>query len=137
MTEPGDVPKIVTEDVLAHLKNASTLARQWTAALDKAQEEGSPCEQSPPQCLRIELSRDGQTFRIRNRCNEDHKGVIRVSCSGWAPDAAVEYRFSLGAKAEMAQESSGLSHGTCYYRHRLCAKEDTPAGHRPAALFPF
>jgi hypothetical protein len=46
-----------------------------------------------------------------------------VSCTGWAPDAAVEYRFSLGANAEMTQQSTGFSFGDCYYRHRLCAKQ--------------
>lgn len=133
-----ETPEIVTGDILAHLKNASAASRQFAAALNKTPlEDGSSCDQSPPQCLRIALSPDGQTFRIRNRCDEAHKGVVRISCSEWAPDAAIEYRFSLGAKAEMAQESSGLDHGTCYYRHRLCAKDPSPTEHRPAALFPF
>jgi pimeloyl-ACP methyl ester carboxylesterase len=134
-----ETPDIVTEDVFAHLGAAAKSAEEWTAALDEVlQEDGSPCDQSQPQCLRISLTPDGQSLRIRNRCDEAYKGVVRVSCSGWAPDAAVEYRFNLGAKAEMAQESTGLSNGTCYYRHRLCAKVETvPGQHQPASIVPF
>jgi len=134
-----EAPKVVTGDILAHLNTATKVSKQWATALnEESQDEASPCDQAPPQCLRIVLSPDGGTFRIRNRCNDAYKGVIRISCSGWAPDAAVEYRFSLGAETEMAQESTGLSNGTCYYRHRLCAKKSAPpAQHRPAALFPF
>lgn len=129
---------IVTEDVLAHLSSAAKASEQWTAALDETpQEDGSPCDQSRPECLRISLTPDGHTLRIRNRCEEAYKGVVRVSCSGWAPDAAVEYRFSLGAKGEMTQESTGVANGACYYRHRLCTKDDTRGKHQPAALIPF
>jgi len=134
-----EIPDIVTQDVLAHLDAAPTVSRQWTAALnDKPPATESPCDQAPPKCLRITLSPDGSTFRLRNRCDDAHKGVVRISCSAWAPDAAIEYRFSLSAGTEMAQESTGLSNGNCYYRHRLCAKADTPPPpHRPATLFPF
>ncbi len=133
-----ETPKIVTEDILSHLEAASRVSQQWAAALaEMPQDDGSPCDQSPPQCLRIVLSPDGGTFRIRNKCNETHKGVMRISCSEWAPDAAVEYRFNLGAKAEIAQESSGLSNGHSDYRHRLCAKEEAAPEDSPAALFLF
>lgn len=129
---------IVIEDVLAHLKTADKASAQWATALaETPQQDGSPCDQSRPQCLRISLTPDGHTLRIRNRCDEPYKGVIRVSCSEWAPDAAVEYRFSLGAKGEMTQESTGLSNGACYYRHRLCAKGEERGKHRPAAVIPF
>jgi pimeloyl-ACP methyl ester carboxylesterase len=133
-----EAQEIVTEDVLAHLKSAAKASEQWTAALDETpQEDGSPCDQSQPQCLRISLTPDGHTLRIRNRCDEAYQGVVRVSCSGWAPDAAVEYRFSLGAKGEMTQESTGLANGACYYRHRLCTKDEARGKHQPAALIPF
>ena len=133
-----ETPDIVIEDVLAHLGAAARASKQWATALDDTPlEDGSPCDQSQPQCLRISLTPDGQNLRIRNRCDEAYKGVVRVSCSGWAPDAAMEYRFSLGAKAEMAQENTGLSNGKCYYRHRLCAKQEAPGKHQPAALIPF
>ena len=83
-----------------------------------------------------ELTAEGVAKGFAGASETAYKGVVRISCSGWAPDAAVEYRFSLGAETEMAQESTGLSNGTCYYRHRLCAKKGTPQP-RPAALFPF
>lgn len=133
-----EAPDIVTEDVLAHLGAAEKSAQEWATALDEAPlEDGSPCDQTQPQCLRITLAPDGRALRIRNRCDQAYKGVVRVSCSGWAPDAAMEYRFSLGAHAEMAQESTGLANGTCYYRHRLCAKVESQGKHQPAALIPF
>ena len=133
-----EVPDIVTEEVLAHLKTADRVSEQWVAALaETPQEDGSACDQSRPQCLRIFLTPNGHTLRIRNRCDEAYKGVVRVSCSKWAPDAAMEYRFNLGAKAEMTQESTGLSNGDCYFRHRLCAKEVEGGKHRPASLIPF
>lgn len=133
-----EVPGLVSKDVLAHLDTAEKVAEQWDATLaDVRQEDGSACDQSRPQCLRIFLTPDGKTLRIRNGCDETYEGVIRVSCSGWAPDAAVEYRFNLGAKAEMAQESTGFSFGDCYYRHRLCTKQPPGGKHRPAAILPF
>jgi len=121
-----EVPDIVEADVLDHLRNWKKVSEQWNATLaDAPQDDGSPCDQStsPPQCLSIFVAQDGKTLRIRNRCDESYEGVIRVSCSGWAPDASVEYRFNLGAKAEMTQESTGFSFGDCYYHHRLCAKQ--------------
>ena len=137
-----EAPDVVETEILAHLKTARQVSEQWVAALDQApQEAGSPCDQRAPKCLRIQLSPHGRTFRIRNQCNETHKGVVRVSCSQWAPDEAVEYRFNLGARAEMAQESAGvdtaLSNGTCYYRHRLCMKAPAPVKHRAATFLPF
>ena len=133
-----EAPKIVTSEVLAHLKSARAVSERWVAALDKTPETGgSPCDQTPPKCLIIQLSPQGQTFRIRNQCKDTYQGIVRVSCSGWAPDAAVEYRFSLGAKAEMAQESTGLTNGTCYFRHRLCAKAPARPKHSAATFFPF
>ena len=80
------------------------------------------------------MAQDGKTLRIRNRCTEPYKGVVRVSCSGWAPNASVEYRFNLGAKSEMTQESAGFSFGDCYYRHRLCSS-GAPQEHAPPAVF--
>ena len=119
-----EVPDIVEEDVLEHLRGAAYTSKQWNAALaERPQQDGSPCDQSRPQCLNIFVAPDGKTLRIRNRCDEAYEGVVRVSCTGWAPDASVEYRFSLGAKAEMTQQSTGFSFGDCYYRHRLCSKQ--------------
>lgn len=133
-----EAPDIVTKDVLAHLGTAAKTSQQWAASLaETPQEDGSPCDQSGPQCLRIFLAPDGNTLRIRNRCDEAHKGVVRVSCTGWAPDAAVEYRFNLGAKAEMTQVRTGPAPGNCYFRHRLCTKAPETAKHRPAAILPF
>jgi len=119
-----EVPDIVEEDVLDHLRNWRKVSKQWDATLaDIPQDDGSPCDQSmsPPQCLIIFVAQDGKTLRIRNRCNEPYRGVIRVACSGWSPDASVEYRFNLGAKSEITQESVGFLSGDCYYRHRLCS----------------
>jgi len=133
-----EAPDLVTEEVLTHLKTAAEASKLWSAALaNRPQEGGSACDQSKPHCLRILLTPEGNTLRIRNRCDEAYEGVVRVSCSGWAPDAAVEYRFSLGAKSELAQESTGLSFGDCYYRHRFCAKEPKRRTHQPAGLLFF
>lgn len=136
-----EAPNAVTEEVLAHLQSARQLKEQWVAALDKdPQEAKSTCDEIVPKCLRIQLSPHGRNFRIRNRCDESYRGVVRVSCSRWAPDETIEYRFSLGAKAEMAQESAGgksASNGTCYYRHRLCAKVPVSPKPRAATFMPF
>lgn len=122
-----EAPDLVAEAVLSHLKSWSQLSSQWQSALaETPQADGSPCDQSRPHCLNIFVAPDGKTLRIRNRCDEGYEGAVRVSCTGWAPQAYVEYRFSLGAKAEVIQESSGFSFGDCYYRHRLCSPVHTP-----------
>lgn len=137
-----DTPRIVVSEIIGHLDTAAKVREQWTAALaSKPRQAGSPCDQAPPRCLRIQLSPSGQTFRIRNQCDETYRGVVRVTCSGWAPDAAMEYRFNLGAKSELAQEGIGAhtaqSNGTCYFRPRLCTKGETPAEPVPASLSPL
>lgn len=134
-----ELPEVVAGEVLGHLKSAKRASQQWTAALKRrSKDDDSPCDQATPQCLRIVLSPSGSIFRVRNRCDEGYEAVVRLSCSSWAPDAAVEYRFSLGAKTEMAQESTGMPNGRCYLRHRLCAKrKNRSPKHRAAALFPF
>ena len=133
-----EAPDLVAEEVLTHLATSAEASKRWSAAVaSRAQDGGSACDQSKPRCLRISLAPEGNTLRIRNRCEEAYEGVVRVSCSGWAPDAAVEYRFSLGAKSEMAQESTGFSFGDCYYRHRFCAKEPERRTHQPAGILFF
>ena len=117
-----EVPELVADEVLPHLRTWSQVSQQWKLEFAEApQEDASPCDQSRPHCLNIFVSPSGNAVRIRNRCDEDYQGAIRVSCTGWAPDAFVEYRFSLGAKGEVIQESNGFSFGDCYYRHRLCS----------------
>lgn len=140
-----DAPNIVIPEVLHHLASAAKVREQWSAAVasksDGKNGDESPCAQVPPHCLRIQLSPEGQTFRIRNQCNDTYKGVVRVTCSGWAPDSNIEYRFNLGAKSEMAQEGvgarTGQSNGTCYFRPRLCAKVVTPVKPKAASFWPF
>ena len=129
-----EAPQLVASEIVAHLKSSEQVARQWNAALaDTAHQDGSACDQSGPQCLNIFVAPDGNTLRIRNRCPESHEGVILVSCSGWAPEASVEYRFNLGAGAEMTQRSTGFSFGDCYYRHRLCTAAESQDHAMPAA----
>lgn len=129
-----EVPDLVAEEVLAHLNSWKQLLQQWNVAVaGTPQQDGSACDQSQPQCLSIFLAPNGDTLRIRNRCQESHEGVIRVSCSGWTPESAVEYRFNLGAGAEMTQRNTGFSLGDCYYRHRLCAGVEPQEQALPAA----
>ncbi len=119
-----EVPDIIAQDVLSHLRTWSQVSKQWDAALaGTPQHDGSPCDQSGPHCLKIFVAPQGNSLRIRNHCDESYEGAVRISCTGWAPDAFVEYRFSLGAKGEVSQQSNGFSFGDCYYRHRLCSKQ--------------
>ncbi len=130
-----EVPDLIAEEVLAHLKGWKQLLQQWNVAIaGNPQQDGSACDQSRPQCLSIFLAPDGATLRIRNRCQEPHEGIIRVACSGWTPEASVEYRFNLGAGAEMTQRNTGFSSGDCYYRHRLCAAVEPLERPIPAAV---
>lgn len=137
-----DVPRIVIPEVIAHLNDAAKVRDEWTAAVTaKLDDDGSSCDQVAPHCLRIQLSPEGQTFRIRNQCDDTYRGVVRVTCSGWAPGSDIEYRFNLGSKSELAQEgiggSTGQSNGTCYFRPRLCAKVTAPVKPRAASFSPF
>jgi pimeloyl-ACP methyl ester carboxylesterase len=117
-----EVPELVANEVLSHLRSWSRVSEQWKLALSNApQEATSPCSQSTPNCLSILVTPNGNAVRIRNRCNERYQGIIRISCTGWAPESFVEYRFNLGAKGDVIQESSGFSFGDCYYSHRLCS----------------
>ena len=111
-----EVPDLVAERLLAHLNSWKQVTRQWNAAISKTPR----CSQSRPECLRIHVAPDGSTLRVRNRCDASQKGVIRVFCTAWAPEAYAEYRFDLGANAEISQTVSGVPSGDCYYRHRLC-----------------
>jgi pimeloyl-ACP methyl ester carboxylesterase len=119
-----EAPDQVADAVLSHLTTWSQVSKAWTAALATApQDDGSPCDQSRPHCLNIVVAPDGGALRIRNTCDERQRGAVRISCTGWAPEAFVEFRFDLGAKGEIAQQSNGFAAGACYYRHRLCAPE--------------
>ena len=119
-----EVPEQVNEAVLAHLKTWSQVSKTWNAALaTDPQDDGSACDQSRPHCLNILVAPDGGTVRIHNTCDERYRGAVRIACTGWAPEAFVEFRFDLGAKDEVTQHSSGFSAGDCYFRHRLCALE--------------
>jgi pimeloyl-ACP methyl ester carboxylesterase len=111
-----EVPDLVAEQLLAHLKNWKRITKQWNAAIP----DTPRCDQSRPDCLRISVAPDGSMLRVRNRCEASQRGVIRVFCTAWAPEAYAEYRFDLGANAEMTQASHGVASGDCYYRHRLC-----------------
>ena len=136
-----DAPDIVMSEVVDHIETALAVRKKWTAALaSDLKEEPSRCNEAAPNCLRIQLSPEGRTFRIRNQCDDTYKGVVRIMCSGWAADARVEYRFNLGAKSELAQEGIGTQttggNGTCYFRPRLCAKVLTPATPSTAGFSP-
>ena len=119
-----EVPELVANAVLSHLRTWSQVSEQWKLALENApQEDASPCDQSRPNCLSVLVTPNGNAVRIRNRCNDRYQGIVRVSCTGWAPGAFVEYRFNLGANGDVIQESSGFSFGDCYYSHRLCSRQ--------------
>jgi hypothetical protein len=119
-----EVPELVANAVLSHLRTWSQVSEQWKLALENApQEDASPCDQSRPNCLSVLVTPNGNAVRIRNRCNERYQGIVRVSCTGWALGAFVEYRFNLGAKGDVIQENSGFSFGDCYYSHRLCSRQ--------------
>ena len=119
-----EVPELVANAVLSHLRTWSQVSEQWKLALENApQVDASPCDQSRPNCLSILVTPNGNAVRIRNRCNERYQGIVRVSCTGWALGAFVEYRFNLGAKGDVIQENSGFSFGDCYYSHRLCSRQ--------------
>jgi pimeloyl-ACP methyl ester carboxylesterase len=137
-----DAPNIVVPEVIEHLRTAAQVHDQWTATVaSKADGEDPSCDQVAPHCLRIQLSPEGKTFRIRNQCDDTYKGVVRVTCSGWASDTGIEYRFNLGAKSELAQEgigaSTGRPNGSCYFRPRLCAKVTAPVKPKAASFWPF
>jgi pimeloyl-ACP methyl ester carboxylesterase len=118
-----EVPELVAEALLLHLRTWSHLSEQWKLEFANVpQELTSPCGPSMPACLSVLVSPDGATVRIRNRCKGRYRGVVRVTCTGWAPAASIEYRFDLGAKADVVQENSGFSSGACYYSHQLCSR---------------
>jgi pimeloyl-ACP methyl ester carboxylesterase len=117
-----EAPELVANAVLSHLRTWSQVSEQWALApVSAPQEHASSCDQSRPSCLSIRVTPNGDAIRIQNRCNERYQGIVRVSCTRWVPEAVIEYRFNLGANADVSQESSGLSFGDCYYTHRLCS----------------
>ena len=119
-----EAPDQVADAVLSHLKSLPKLSEQWSAAsVTSGQDDATPCDQSKPHCLNIIVAPNGKSVRIRNKCDERHTGAVRMSCTGWAPDAFVEFRFDLGPKGDMVQRSNGVSAGECYYRHRLCPSQ--------------
>jgi hypothetical protein len=119
-----ETPDLVMNEVLLHLQGVSRVSEQWNLALAKASPQAaSSCDEVRPHCLSIFVTPNGDSVRIRNRCEERYRGVVRLSCSGWTPDAFVEYRFNLGAKDDVIQENNGLSFGECYYSQQLCSVE--------------
>jgi pimeloyl-ACP methyl ester carboxylesterase len=112
-----EVPELVANAVLSHLQSWSQISKSALQA------HASPCDQSTPDCLSVFVTPNGNSVRIRNRCKEHYQGIVRVSCTGWAPHAFVEYRFNLGANGDVIHESNGFSFGDCYYRHRLCSMQ--------------
>jgi pimeloyl-ACP methyl ester carboxylesterase len=119
-----ETPDLVMNEVLLHLQGVSRVSEQWNLALAKASPQAaSSCDEVRPHCLSIFVTPNGDSVRIRNRCEERYRGVVRLSCSGWTPDAFVEYRFNLGAKGDVIQENNGLSFGECYYSQQLCSVE--------------
>ena len=116
-----EVPELVANEVLSHLRTWSKLSEEWKLVQKNAPRQiGWPCDLSRPNCLSVFVTPNGNAVRIRNLCNERHQGVVRVSCTGWAPGTFVEYRFDLGARADVVQENRGFSFGDCYYGHQLC-----------------
>lgn len=118
-----ELPDQVGDEVLSHLKTAAQVREQWQSMQAKASREDPSCNKAKPHCLRIIASPDGKSLRIRNRCDEPHRGALRISCTLWPKDAFVEYRFDLGPNADMVQESNGFAAGDCYYSQRLCEPE--------------
>ena len=117
-----ELPEFVADEVLSHLRTWSQISEQWKLVQANAPDKSaSSCDQSKPQCLSIIVAPNGNAVRIRNRCNERYQGIVRVSCTGWAPETFVEYRFNLGAKGDVIQENNGSSFRNCYYRSRLCS----------------
>lgn len=115
-----EIPGLVSNEVVSHLETWSSVSEQWKLSLAKSQANDASCVQSSANCLSIAVTPDGNGVRIRNLCNESRQGSVQISCTGWAPDAFVEYRFNLGAKSDVVQEYNGFSFGNCYYSHRLC-----------------
>lgn len=119
-----EAPEIVTKEVLSHLRTWSQISEQWKLLQANTTQEGATsCDQPRPNCLSVSVTPNGNAVRIRNRCNERYQGIVRVSCTGWAPEAFVEYRFSLGSQGDVIQQSNGLSFGDCYYSRRLCSTQ--------------
>jgi pimeloyl-ACP methyl ester carboxylesterase len=119
-----ETPDLVMTEVLSHLRTASEAAEQWRVELVRTPQQGaSSCDGMRPHCLSIFVTPKGDSVRIRNRCEERYRGVVRLSCTGWAPGAFVEYRFNLGAKGDVIQENNGLSFGDCYYSQQVCSVE--------------
>lgn len=114
-----DLPDRVTDEVLSHLKTAAQVGEQWTSIQTAAPKDPS-CAKAKPHCLRIVAAPDGKSLRIFNRCNEPHRGAVRITCTLWPKDAFVEYRFDLGPGADLVQESNGFASGDCHYGQRLC-----------------
>jgi pimeloyl-ACP methyl ester carboxylesterase len=119
----AEMPDIVSNEIVSHLETWSSVSEQWKLAMEKSQATEASCVQSTPSCLSISVTPDGDGVRIRNLCNENRQGTVQISCTGWAPDAFVEYRFNLGPKTDLVQEYNGFSFGNCYYGHRLCMVE--------------
>lgn len=118
-----ELPDRVGDEVLSHLKAASQMAGQWKAVQANASGQDTGCTKAKPNCLRILAAPDGKSLRISNRCDERHRGAVRIACTQWPRDAFMEYRFDLGAGADLVQESNGFAPGNCYYSHRLCDED--------------
>ena len=118
----AELPELVTDEVLSHLRTWPQKSEQWRSVQVNAPGRDAPsCDQPKPRCLSILVEPSGSSVRIRNRCDGPYRGVVRVSCTGWAPETFVEYRFNLGANGDVIQESNGSSFGSCYYRSQLCS----------------
>jgi hypothetical protein len=115
-----ELPDRVSDEILSHLKSAPQIAGQWGSMQAVASRQDASCTKAKPHCLRVLASPDGKSLRIRNRCDEPHRGAVRISCTAWPRDAFMEYRFDLGPGAHMVQESNGFASGDCYYSQRLC-----------------
>ena len=117
-----EVPELVANEVLSHLRTWSKVSEEWKLAQHSTpQRIGSRCDLSRPNCLSVFVTANGNAVRIRNRCKERHHGIVRVYCTEWTPGTFVEYRFDLGTMADLIQENRGLVFGDCYYRQQLCS----------------
>jgi len=114
----AELPELVSNEVTSHIQTWPSDSKQWKLALVKYQPEDISCDQSSSDCLHISITPNGKGVKIRNFCDELRQGTVRISCTGWAPEAFVEYRFNLGAKTDVVQEYNGFTFGRCYFGHR-------------------
>lgn len=56
-------PDLVAQDVISHLSTWTQVSQQWKSVLaDTPQQDGSPCDQSGPHCLKIFVAPSGSEF---------------------------------------------------------------------------